>query len=82
MLFLTIDIFVPIKNTRNLKYPPCVSLRLKNLIVKKKIAYKIFKVTDLSKDYNTFSYLHAQCKRQSKLDHGNYLTYTQNSMPY
>lgn len=62
------------------KYPVWFSSMLKDLVYKKKIAHKLYKLSPTQINYNIFSNLCAQCKLQSKADYRKYITGTQNSL--
>jgi len=53
---------------------------LKDLVFKKKIAHKLYKLSPTLINYNIFSNLRAQCKLQSKADYGKYIIDIQKSL--
>lgn len=72
IIYEIVDIFVPKKIRCLSKYPLWFSRNLKNLIFKKKIAHKLYKISGLVSDYNIFSNLRDKCKFFSKVDYINY----------
>jgi len=58
------------------KYPVWFSSVLKDLVFKKKIAHKIYKLHPTQINYDIFSNLRAQCELQSKVDYSKYISDT------
>jgi len=69
-------LFVPTTIYKLPKFPVWTSPTLKNLILKKKRAYAVFKRSKLPLDYLAFSELRAKCKRTSKVDYQSYIKHT------
>uniref|UniRef100_A0A2S2PY62 Uncharacterized protein n=1 Tax=Sipha flava TaxID=143950 RepID=A0A2S2PY62_9HEMI len=79
-IFRIIDFSCPKKYLYTPKYPLWFSTTLKQLILRKKIAHKIYKRYPTQCNYNQFSNLRAQCKSLNKLEYNSFITKTQNSI--
>ena len=62
------------------KYPLWFSKTLKQLILRKKIAHKVYKRYPTQYNYNQFSNIRAQCKSQNKFDFNSFISKTQNNI--
>lgn len=80
VLYDAIYKFVPITTLRKSSFPYWFSSELKDLVFKKKLAHKKFKISNSPIDFNLFSNLRSRCKKLSKYDYSHYLTSIQKSI--
>lgn len=80
MVYTALEYYVPKRRCKNPRFPIWFSAQLKQLIVKKKMAHRLFKTSGLFADYVKFSQLRASCKRLSVFDYNAYLDRTQNNI--
>lgn len=66
LLLDTISKWVPLRTYHKSTFPSWVSASLKNLLIKKKRAHKLYKNLGGANLYNNFSSLRARCKLESK----------------
>ena len=73
ILYEGISLYVPVKKFKLCNFPVWFSNHLKSLIVKKKIAHKCYKQSNLPEDYQCFSYLRDECKQLEQQCYQNYI---------
>lgn len=80
VLYLCIDLFVPLKKYSARKFPVWYSLELKNCIINKKIAHKRYKTTHSQVDYREFSRLRGLCRELTRNCYNAYIVTTEQSI--
>ena len=80
VLYLTVELFVPLKKYSARKFPVWYSLELKNCIINKKIAHKRYKSSRSMEDYREFSRLRALCGRLTRECYTGYVHTTEQSL--
>lgn len=80
ILYLSVDIFVPLKKYSSKKFPPWFSQELKETIIQKKIAHKKYMNSGSYVDYNNFSMIRANCKILKSQCYQGYIALTESSL--
>ena len=80
ILYLGIDLYVPLKKYSTRKFPAWYSQELKNYIVEKKMAHKRFKSSNTPNDYKEFSRLRSLCKRLTQVCYRDYVHVTEETL--
>lgn len=80
VLYVTIDMFVPLKKYSARKFPVWYSPELKNCIIDKKKAHKRYKCSHSTNDYREFSRLRALCVRLTRECYESYVQTTERSL--
>lgn len=68
-----IELFVPKRRAKNLKFPRWFNDELKSHIFQKKVAHRDFKQTNSADDYCKFSQLRSECRMLAQECHSKYL---------
>ncbi|XP_050504919.1 uncharacterized protein LOC126883416 [Diabrotica virgifera virgifera] len=80
IVYLAIELFIPLKRYSKRRFPPWFSLELKNRIVEKKKAHKKYLLSKSVLDYQTFSQLRANCKLLKAESYRNHIYLTELSI--
>lgn len=80
IIYLTIDIFVPLKRYSAAKFPIWFSPELKQKIIDKKKMHSRYSRTRLLSDYNEFSLLRTHCKHLKRQCYQDYVAKTESSL--
>lgn len=73
VIYEGIEMFIPISHYKDPSFPKWFSDELKACVLQKKAAHLLFKKSNSSQDYYTFSRLRAKCKQLSKTCYNVYL---------
>lgn len=77
ILYLGIELYVPLKKYSTRKFPRWFNSNLKEKIVQKKGAHRRFQTTGFQSDYLEFSTLRAECRRLTKIAYKEYVYSTE-----
>jgi hypothetical protein len=73
-------LFVPKTKIYNSYSPAWANTELRNLIIKKKCAYKKYKLSTFIANYTEFSELRKKCKKLNQISHDQYISDLENSL--
>ena len=79
-LYEIMDKYIQKKKIKPSTYPKWYSLELKNILIKKKIAHKLYKITKNEKSKKEIDDLRWKCKNKAKTDYKLYINNVENNL--